>query len=90
MISANHGWLVGFSKPTVFTGASAMFLLVYLALWKYHDVTINSLNGAIVPGDETSAAPVHSPEDLMEQVIFCDPDGKVHHPATLFFCCFFF
>lgn len=85
MISANHGWLVGFSKPTVFTGASAMFLLVYLALWKYHDVTINSLNGAIMPGDETSAGPVvHSPEDLMEQVIFCDPDEKVHQPPTWF------
>jgi hypothetical protein len=25
------------SKPIVFTGASTMFLLVYLALWNYHN-----------------------------------------------------
>ena len=75
MISANHGCLVGFSKPTVFTGASAMFLLVYLALWKYHDGTTIPLN--IIPGEESNAATTHRPEDLMEQVIFCDPDVQV-------------
>ena len=49
MISSHRECLVGISKPTVFTGASAMFLLVYLTLWKYHNRNNPLLGGQRFP-----------------------------------------
>ncbi|XP_046451160.1 galactosylgalactosylxylosylprotein 3-beta-glucuronosyltransferase S-like [Daphnia pulex] len=80
MLSGNHGCLVGISKPTVFTGASAMFLLVYLALWKYHDIN-NPLmaSASSLTGDETRAA-ISLQDNIIEQpeqVTSCDPHVNV-------------
>lgn len=76
MLTGSHGCLVGISKPTMFTGASAMFLLIYLALWKYHDSTNPLLASASsLPGDESRLLPgAHSPRDFLEQVMSCDLD----------------
>lgn len=79
MLTGSHGCLVGISKPTMFTGASAMFLLIYLALWKYHDSTNPLLASASsLPGDESRLLPgAHSPRDFLEQVMSCDLDEPV-------------
>jgi hypothetical protein len=80
MLSGNHGCLVGISKPTVFTGASAMFLLVYLALWKYHDINNPLLASASsLTGDETRAS-IGLQDNIIEQpeqVTSCDPPVSV-------------
>ena len=81
MLSANHGSLVGMSKPTVFTGASAMFLLVYLALWKYHD---NSFNGPVTNDVGGAASGVQHVLDVVEEVLSCDPDELVNNQNTIF------
>lgn len=77
MISGHHGCLVGISKPTVFTGASAMFLLVYLALWKYHDSNNPLLASASsLPSDEMRNDLLNMVEQP-EQFTSCDPAMNV-------------
>lgn len=77
MISGHHGCLVGISKPTVFTGASAMFLLVYLALWKYHDSNNPLLASASsLPSDEMRNDLLNMVEQP-EQFTSCDPAVSV-------------
>lgn len=79
MLSGSQGCLVGISKPTFFTGASAMFLLIYLALWKYHDSTNYLLASAssLTGDDSTTIAGDRSPHSILEHFTSCDLDKLV-------------
>lgn len=55
-----------------------MFLLVYLALWKYRDDEGPLVTASFPPGGRPGPASLHvSLSDLEERVVFCQPEDQV-------------
>ena len=82
MFSLTHNsFLVGFSKPMVFTTASAMFLMIYLALWKFNNnynvillsSTSSSSSSSATPSlNSTEFAVFLESANITEDVLFCN------------------
>jgi hypothetical protein len=74
--------LIGFSKPMVFTAGSAVFLMIYLAMWKYNYgynvLLLNSSSNAVgdaSPADDVASL-LEASASITEDVLFCSSSFK--------------
>jgi len=78
--------LIGFSKPMVFTAGSAMFLMIYLAMWKfnhgYNVLLLNSSSSSTASPAADDLASLLEASNITEDVLFCSSSSRSSSAAS--------